>query len=331
MKRQNEKIDQIAGKLITYLRDEFNDTSIAYDSPLTQLRGGFETATYRFQLKGVQKELRKPLVLRLYPEFYGPENALWESTMQNVLAGEGYPVARVYFICTDKSILGGAFFIMDFLSGKPLLTAPQETIPRLLGETHAALHALDPKPVIKALHEQGIEKNRYRLSQRFDRLKDKASQFHWIGEGVAWLINNRPPESERLAVCHGDFQPLNILIDDGKVTGVLDWPGFLIADPVLDIANTLVLTTIPFKYLASTLGQDLSAAEVEMAAELYLDAYQAQRSIDSTYLDYYRVRRSVHALIQGVEGQQVWQHPLVVGDLIEYIHRITGIRITKPD
>lgn len=66
----NGKTDRIAGKLIAFLRDELNDSTIEYDSPLTQLQGGYETATYQFQLKGVQKELNKRLMLRLYPEFY---------------------------------------------------------------------------------------------------------------------------------------------------------------------------------------------------------------------------------------------------------------------
>ena len=156
----NGKTDRIAGKLIAFLRDELNDSTIEYDSPLTQLQGGFETATYRFQLKGVQKELNKCLVLLLYPEFYGPENAVWESSVQNALAREGYPVARAYFICTNKSILDGAFFIMDFLSGRPMITTPVETIPGILGKAHAALHRIDPESLIKSLNEQGIDENK---------------------------------------------------------------------------------------------------------------------------------------------------------------------------
>ena len=331
MKSLNEGIDQISERLIAYLRDEFNDSMIDYDSPLTQLQGGFETYIYRFKLNGVQKELAKPLILRLYPQFYGTRNAIWESTVQNVLAGEGYPVAQAYFTCTDMSILGGAFFIMDFLPGKPMIMAPIETIPEVLGKTHAALHSIEPEPLIKSLSEQGIDKNTCRLSNRFDWLKDRASKLPWIRDGVDWLIKNRPPEPERLAVCHGDFHPLNILIQDGKITGVLDWSNFLIADPALDIANTIVVTTIPSKHLASTVEQDFSSVDWEMAAELYLDAYRSQRLSDSTHLDYYRVMRSVNALIQGFEGQKVWQHPLIVKDLIEYIHKIAGIRITMPD
>lgn len=301
---------------------------IDYDSPLTQLLGGVQTYIYRFKLKGVQEELSKSLILRLYPQFYGTRNATWESTVQNVLTREGYPVAQAYFICTDMSILGGAFFIMDFLPGKPMMTAPLETIPEILGKTHAALHSIDPEPLIKSLSEQGIDKNAWRLSNLFDWLKESASKLPWIRDGVDWLIKNHPHESERLTVCHGDFHPLNILMQDGKVTGVLDWGNFLIADPALDIANTIVVITVAIKHLASIL---FPSVDWEMFAELYLDAYRSKRLLDSTHLDYYRVMRSVRALIQGFEGQKVWQHPLLVKDLIEYIHKITEIRITIPD
>ncbi len=332
MTNLDENTGLIAGRLLAYLRDELNASTIGYESPLTRLQGGYETATYRFQLKGAAEELGRRLVLRLYPEFYGPENAVWESSVQNVLAEEGYPVARAYFTCTDKSILGGAFFIMEFLSGKPMINAPVDTIPQMLGKAHAALHRIDPEPLIKSLNEQGIDETRYRLGRRFAYLQKIAKELPWICAGVDWLMENRPPEPERLAICHGDFHPLNILIQDGRVTGVLDWPGFLITDPALDIANTLLLTTVPFKLLVSSvLGPNFASVDLEGASQLYLDAYRAQFPLDSTNLDYYKVRRSIHALIEGVRGQQVWRHPLIVKDLIDIIRKVTGVRITMPE
>jgi len=325
----NEEIDQITEKLITYLRDELNNSSIDYDSSLAQLHGGYETYTYRFKLRGIREELSKPLVLRLYPQYYGTRNAVWESTIQNVLASEGYPVSKVHVICTDMSILGGAFFIMEFLPGELLMNAPLETVPEILGKTHAALHRIDPAVVIKKLSEQGIEEDEYRFTSRLDWLNDKAGNLPWIREGVNWLMENHPPEPEHLAVCHGDFHPLNILIQNGKVTGVLDWPGFKFADPVFDIANTIVLSTIPSKHVAASMGS-FSSVDWERFVQLYLDAYRTRSSIDSEYLDYYRVRRCVDALIQGLEGQEIWQHPLIVKDLIDYIYKITDLEITMP-
>ncbi len=116
---------------------------------------------------------------------------------------------------------------MDFLSGKPMIFAPVETIPEILGKAHAALHRIEPESLIESLNEQGIDENQCRLDNRFNILQNIADELPWIYNGVDWLMENRPSESGRLAICHGDFHPLNILIQDDRVTGVLDWPGFL--------------------------------------------------------------------------------------------------------
>jgi aminoglycoside phosphotransferase (APT) family kinase protein len=329
MQDTNMDADHISDKLIAYLKKELNNPSIEYSSPLTQLQGGYETSTYRFKLKSVEDEFSNYLVLRLYPQFYGTHNAIWESTVQNVLAKEGYPVAKAHFVCTDMSILGGAFFIMDFIPGELLMFAPPESVPALMGKTHAALHSINPTPLINTLNDQGVDQYGYSPDGRCDGLDKKASKLPWIRESVNWLLDHRPSEPENLTVCHGDFHALNILVADGVVTGVLDWPGFAITDPVFDVANTIVLTTIPAKYLTASM-EGFESVDWNLFVESYLSAYQTHSQLDSTNLDYYRVRRCLMALIQGNEGQKVWQHPLIVEDLVGYIHKITGIQITVP-
>ena len=329
MIQPNEKSPaKITDKLITYLRDELQDSTIDYDSPLTQLKGGFETFMYSFSLKNVKEELNQRLALRLYPEYYGPEKAIWESTIQNSLADEGYPVPRAHIICTDKSILGGAFFIMEFLSGKPMMTA-SKNVPEILGKTHTALHRIDPKPLIKSLKKQGFKKNQYLFKKTFDNDLNtaKKSELPWVIDIVEWLIKNRPPEPKSLAICHGDFHPFNILIKEGKITGVLDWGGTLIGDPAMDIANTIKLITIFPKYLP--LGPEYESVDWDKLSRPYLDAYRAQIPLDDTTIDYYGVVRSLRSLLEGVGGNQILRHPPLVKDLLEFIHEITGIRIPE--
>jgi aminoglycoside phosphotransferase (APT) family kinase protein len=320
MVEPTQSLKQIADGLVQYLRTELDNPAIGYDSPLTQLQGGYETSTYRFQLGGAGPGLAGPLVLRLYPPRLDASHAAWERTIQNVLAGEGYPVARVHLTCTDPSVLGGVFLIMECLDGELMLRAPFETIPGLLGTTHAALHEIDPAPLISALQEGGWDTRRYRLAGRLQGLQDQASAHPWLNGAVEWLIRNCPPEPERLSICHGDYHPMNILVQDGRVTGVLDWGGFMIADPSADVATTIVLTSISAKHI-------LSLEEWEPAVEMYLDAYQAQRPLDLSHLDFYRVRRCIIALVDGANGQAVWQHPGIVGDLLETVHAVTGIRV----
>jgi aminoglycoside phosphotransferase (APT) family kinase protein len=329
MNENNLEIEQVSEKLLAYLKDELKNPEINYASNLKQLQGGYETTIYRFQLKGVKDEYSHPLVLRLYPKFYGTQNATWESTIQNVLANAGYPVAKAHFVCTDLSILGGAFFIMDYIPGQLLISAPPETVMEALGKTHAELHKIDPMGLSGGLKEAGISDYVYGLDSRFNNMRERAKKQPWIQNGVKWLFDHRPPEPDQVSVCHGDFHPLNILIQDEMVTGVLDWSGFVIADPAFDVANTLVLTTIPVKHLIE-LPDGVPTLDWNLAAKQYLLAYQHIKDLDQTNLDYYRVRRCLLALLESVEGQKVWQHPLIVRDLIEYIQEVTGIQIELP-
>jgi aminoglycoside phosphotransferase (APT) family kinase protein len=329
MKIIDQDIDRISNNLTAYLKNELKNDELEICAALTRLQGGYETSTYRFKLKGVGAELSKFLVLRLYPRYYGTQNAIWESTVQNALAEEGFPVAKAHMVCTDMSLLGGAFFIMDHIPGQLLMYAVPETVPVLLGTSHAELHNIDPKPLLNKLQEQGIDPYQFSLNGRNESLKEKTIQMPWLSNSIEWLIENQPAESRQLSVCHGDFHALNILVQDQKVTGVLDWPGFAIADPVFDVANTLVLTTIPAKHLTASI-EGFSSVDWDLVAEAYLSAYQTRKQLDHVNLDYFRIRRCVLALIQGTEGQKVWQHPLIVEDLVGYIHKITGIQIEVP-
>jgi aminoglycoside phosphotransferase (APT) family kinase protein len=231
--------DKLNEALLAYLRTELNAGRIAYQSLPVQIQGGFETQIYRFQLQDVPEPFSQPLILRLYPARYADGNARWEHTVQNALASLAYPAARAHLLCTDLSILGGAFFIMDFLPGKPLVNAPMEMVPRLLGQSHAHLHSIDPHPLVEAIHAAGIDRKVLFPEHRFNSFRDQANKFPWLDAAMAWLVKNCPPDPGKLAICHGDFHPLNILVQDGRVSGVLDWPGLMVADPVLDIAFTL--------------------------------------------------------------------------------------------
>ncbi len=210
-----------------------------------------------------------------------------------------------------------------------MVMAPMETIPEMLGKIHAALHQIDPEPLIKSLDEQGFDENRYGFRKDFfDALASaaQAAELLWARDILDWLIKNRPPAPKRLAVCHGDFHPLNILIQDGQVTGVLDWHLF-VADPALDVANTLKLMTVYYKHLAGPGSKSIDWAAL---SRQYLDAYRAWFPLDITNMDYYRVVQYLVALYDGMTIQAL-RHPLIIKDLIEFIHQVTGICVASSD
>ena len=322
-------IQEISDRLLTYLRVELNNPNIEYASPLEQLHGGYETSTFKFKITRAGDELSDYLTLRLYPQYYGSHNAVWENTVQNILAESGFPVAKAVFVCSDMTVLGGAFFIMAYIPGQLLMFTPAETIPVLLGQTHAELHKVDPQPLIASLTKKGIDPYAYGNDSRSEWLTKRVNQYPWIADIARWLQYNCPAEPEELAICHGDLHPLNILVDNGQVSGVLDWPGFAITDPVFDVANTIMLVTIPARIVSQSI-EGFPPIDWDQLVEMYLSSYQTIKPLNKTNLAYYQVRRCAMALIQGIEGQQVWQHPMIVADMIRYIHSVTGILVAVP-
>jgi aminoglycoside phosphotransferase (APT) family kinase protein len=320
-------IDQISNKLLSFLKEELKDSGIGYDSGLERLTGGYETSIYRFKLSDAPNGLSKSLVLRLYPEHRGADQAVWESTVQNVLYEQGLPVAKVHYVKADKSILGGVFSIMDHLPGILPDADPEDEKPEILGKAHAQLHMVDPVPIARMINEKGTNEYKLSFSRIIDRLKEQAGRLPWIREGLDWLIDNRPPEPKLLSICHRDFHGFNILVVGDKVTGILDLGNFRIADPALDVATTLVLITITGPHL----GGETIRMDPEVYAERYLAAYRAHKSLDNTYLEYYQVSWCLGLLVIGFTGvTPAVARPPIVRDLKAYIKKVTGINVSVP-
>jgi len=212
------------------------------------------------------------------------------------------------------------------LPGKLLYTASPEIVPEILGKTHAELHKIDPHPVINILKKYGFNETRYGLASQFKWMRNQGSDLPYIRQCVEWFFKYRPAEPEHLSICHRDFHAANILVDEGKVTGLLDWGGLLITDPVFDVANTIMLHTISFKHL-----DDGTSIDWDRIEDQYLAAYRTQRPLDNQNLSYYRAFRCLTVLIRGILGlSDHYRHPKIVKDLNAYIQKVTGIHIKIP-
>jgi len=78
-----------------------------------------------------------------------------EYRVLSALAGTGVPVPRVFHLCTDDSVIGSMFYVMEFAAGHiywdpmlPELAVPARTrIYAEMGRILAALHSVDPAAV----------------------------------------------------------------------------------------------------------------------------------------------------------------------------------------
>ncbi len=309
------------------LRHEWGCPSLAYLRRPQSLEGGFETAIFEFQLRGAPADRSGPLILRVFRPYAGAGKALRESLVQNAVAATGYPAPRVFLTCPDASLLGGEFNVMEKLPGAIMFATSLAGQPEMLGRLHAALHQLDPTPVERALVARGVDMERVSLDGFFHWVARQinAQGYAWLRPGLEWLLAHRPVGG-RVAICHGDFHPLNILLEDGVVSGVLDWSGFRIADCVLDVAATKVILSIAAPALVPNVTAALSQAFVPQ----YLAAYTQVIPLAPARLRYFEVLRCIQALLEGAEGQVVWRTPAIVTQLLATVQEYADLAIQCP-
>src|SRR4029453_6147338 len=73
---------------------------------------------YALQLAHVPPAFAGRLIVRIFPETQGSQRATAEGALQNALADAGYPVPRVVEVCTDATVLRGAFTLMHSVAGQ---------------------------------------------------------------------------------------------------------------------------------------------------------------------------------------------------------------------
>lgn len=317
-------VKALSHNLLRFIKREWNTPSLTYTKPLTPIMGGFETSIFHFQLNNNPVNVPDTLILRLFPQHARPRKAQWEAIVQNALAALGIPVPRVVLTCTTPLILGGEFNIMEYLSGQPMIDAQQDDLPELLGQAHARLHEVDPVSITKQLTNHGFLAERFSFQGRLNGMQQRIAEagYNWLTPGLQWLYKNKPRVTKSV-ICHGDFHPLNILMHEGKISGILDWSGFRIADPAYDVASTKVVLSI---FAPILLPRLLSPDFMER----YLTTYQTKHLLNSYNLTYFEVARLILGLIDGADGQIVLRHKDIITHFYHSLREYTGLKINIP-
>jgi aminoglycoside phosphotransferase (APT) family kinase protein len=310
--------------LLSYLCSELDNQELAYALLPMPVKGGFDTRIFRFQLKGASSKIGRPLILRLFGNS-SQNRAVFESAVQNAIASSGYPAPRVFFTCTDESVLGGSFMIMELMPGQTMINMPIKNLSEMLARAHLHLHSIEVDSIRNSLEVAGIRQDKYSVEGRLGWLVEEieAPGCEWLQLGSRWIVENRPDDPDRLVICHGDFHPFNILTQDGEVSGVLDWSGFLISDPAYDIGITNVLVTVA----APSLFTGLDWVDL---INRYHDYYQRECSVELERVEYYEAFRCLLALLEGADGHAAWSQPETMRRLSEHFEKITSVRLTIP-
>ena len=115
---------------------------------LTKFPGGQSNPTYRLDSAGASYVLRRKPFGPLLPSAHAVDR---EHRLIAALHPTGFPVARPYALCTDDSVIGSMFYVMELVDGRSLAdgSLPDETpetraaMYRSLTTTLAGLHNVD--------------------------------------------------------------------------------------------------------------------------------------------------------------------------------------------
>lgn len=181
-----------------------------------------------------------------------------EIRLLTALAGSGVPHPAVVAACTDTSVVGGVFYVMQAIDGfNPTVTMPDDAsrspeVRHRMGlemvDGLAALAAIDP--VAAGLGDFGkldgfLERQ---VSRWASELEGYAKFDGWqgpepLGDVAAvgnWLTANMPPDMQP-GIIHGDYHAGNcIFAEDGALNAIVDWEMATLGDPLVDLGRLLV-------------------------------------------------------------------------------------------
>ncbi|WP_426572227.1 phosphotransferase family protein [Aquihabitans sp. McL0605] len=219
-----------------------------------------------------------------------------EHRIISALAPTDVPVAPVVGLCTDESINGAPFYVMEFVDGLVIrdafvadkLTVEQRAAAgRSIAATLAKIHAVDPDAV--GLGELGrkegyIARQLKRWSNQFEQARTR--EVEEVTAAYERLLEHIP-EQGAPAIVHGDYRLDNCMVDDdGDVIAVLDWELCTLGDPLADLGVLMVYWTEAGDQLAALPGSATTLEGFPSRAEL-VQAYQDAGGRPVGDLDYY--------------------------------------------
>ena len=252
-----------------------------FSGPLAveQIKGGQSNPTYRLNAGGTSYVMRRKPPGKLLPSAHAVDR---EYRVITALEGSDVPVPRTYCLCTDESVIGSMFFVMDCVEGRVLWDpqlpgmAPAErgAIFDEMNRVIAALHRVDYAAI--GLGDYGKPGNYFaRQIDRWSR-QYKASETEKIEAMdllMEWLPSNIPAGDET-SIVHGDYRIDNMIFHptEPRVLAVLDWELSTLGHPMADFSYHLMGWRLSAAEFRGLRGCDLAALGIP-AEKQYVDAY----------------------------------------------------------
>ena len=292
-----------------------------FEGPLTaeMFKGGQSNPTYKLLTPGRSYVMRaKPgPVARLLPSAHAVER---EFAVMRGLQGTEVPVAKMYCLCEDESVIGRAFYVMEFVQGRVLW---DQSLPGMSNAERGAIYD-EMNRVIAALHKvdfvkQGLggfgkpgnyfERQIGRWSRQY--VASITQPIAEMDQLMAWLPAHIPGsarDASKTSIVHGDFRLDNLMFHptEPRVLAVLDWELSTLGHPLADFSYHCMAWHIPPGSFRGLGGVDVAGLGIPTEAQ-YIRRYCERTGLTTPetlapdwnfYLAYNLFR--IAAILQGI-------------------------------
>jgi aminoglycoside phosphotransferase (APT) family kinase protein len=253
-----------------------------YAGPLRveQFKGGQSNPTYKLITPGHAYVLRRKPPGDLIKGAHAVDR---EARVLSAMEKAGIPVAHVHGLCTDDSVIGTWFYIMDMVEGRIFWDA---TLPDVRAEdrpayfenmnaTIAKLHQVDYAAL--GLEDYGRPGNYFK--RQIDRWVKQYSEDREAGREpvldriIEWIYGAIPDDEETTLV-HGDYRFDNMIFHptEPRVIAILDWELSTLGHPLADFTYHAMMYQMPSLITPGLKGADLKALNIP-SEEDYAAAY----------------------------------------------------------
>jgi len=300
------------GRLEAYLRAYVPD--LAGPLSLEQFRGGQSNPTYRVTAGDARYVLRRKPPGKLLPSAHAVDR---EYRVMTALHGSEVPVPKTWCLCEDESVIGTAFYVMEYVDGRVFW---DPALPELSRSERAAVFA-EMNRVIAALHRTdfsalGLDDygkasgyldrqiarwtKQYRASET-ERIEPMERLIEWLPQHV--------PRGDVTTIVHGDYRLDNLVFHphEARILAVLDWELSTLGHPLADFAYHCMSWRIPGGTFRGMLGLDLPALGLPSESE-YVAEYRrrvGRRSVEPAEWEFYIAYNMFRAagIAQGIMGR----------------------------
>ena len=279
-----------------------------------QFEGGQSNPTFLLVTPGRRYVLRRKPPGKLLPSAHAVDR---EYRVITALRQANIPVARSWVLCMDDSVIGTAFYVMEYVDGRVLW---DQSLPKMSPAERAAIYD-EMNRVIAALHKVDyhaiglddygkpgnyLERQISRWTKQYRA--SETEKIEAMEKLIEWLPQHIPPQDET-SVVHGDYRLDNVIFhrSEPRILAVLDWELSTLGHPLADFAYHCMywrLTPGEFRGIG---GLDLLALGIPSEEE-YVAAYCRRTGRTRIeHWDYYMAYNMFRlaGIVQGIMGRVV--------------------------